>query len=145
MTSLFGMYIVDTWLMYKGCASESEKDTPKLSQQDFYCQLAEELIDNNQERIHTRNHPRSCGESDSPQSYASRSSVPVLRATKKRKTGTGGKVTKFCTQGQCRICVKGRPMTVCSTCEDELGKSLYFCDSRSGRNCFKIHVQNTHS
>ena len=91
-TSLFAMYCVDAWLMYKGCTSASEKDTPKLSQQEFYCQLAEELIDNNQERIRTRKRPRSCGEFDSPQSYASRPSVPVLRATKRRKTGTGGKL-----------------------------------------------------
>ena len=44
---------------------------------------------------------------DSPQTQSSRlSSVLVLRATKKQKTGTGGKPTKFCAQGQCRVCVK---------------------------------------
>ena len=145
-TSLFGMYCVNAWLLYKGCATASEKDTPKLSQQEFYCQLAEELIDNNQERIRTRNRKRTNGEFSSPQSQSSRLSLlPVLRATKKRKTGTGGKPTRFCAQGRCRVCIKARPTTVCSICEDELGKSLFFCDTRRGRNCFEIHVENCHS
>ena len=48
-TSLFGMYLVDAWLMYKGCTTASVDATQKLSQKKFYCQLAEERIDNNQD------------------------------------------------------------------------------------------------
>ena len=139
-TSIFGMYVVDAWLMYKGCTTASADASPKLSQQEFYCQLAEELIDNNQDKVRTRSRRRV----NSSQNLVSMSSVPVLRATKKRKTGTGGKLTKFCAQGRCRVCIKARPTTVCSTCEDEMGKTLYFCDERSGRNCFQIHVQTCH-
>ena len=127
--------------MYKGCTTASANASPKLSQQEFYCQLTEELIDINQDKVRTRSRRRV----DSSQNLVSMSSVPVLRATKKRKTGTGGKLTKFCAQGRCRVCIKARPTTVCSTCEDEMGKTLYFCDKRSGRNCFQIHVQTCHS
>ena len=36
--------------MYKGCATASTDATPKLSQKEFYYQLTEELIDNNQDK-----------------------------------------------------------------------------------------------
>ena len=145
-TSLFGMYCVDAWLMYKRCTSTSWKDTPKLSQQEFYCQLAEQLIDNNQERICTRNCPIIYREFDFPHNQSSRlSSVPILRAIKKLKTGTGGKLTKFCPQGCCHVCIKACPTTVCSLYKYELGKTLYLCGTHRGQICFKIHIQNGHS
>ena len=46
-TSIFGMYCVDAWLMYRGCTTDSLHPTPRLNQQEFYSSLAEELIDNN--------------------------------------------------------------------------------------------------
>ena len=128
--SLFGLYCVDVWQMYKGFTSASEKDTPKLSQQKFYCQLVEELIDNNQERISTRNCPRTYRQFDFPQSLASRlSSVPNLRANMKQTTGPGEKHTKYCAQGHCHMCIKARPTILCSLYGDEIGKTLYFCDT----------------
>ena len=95
-TSLFGMYVVDICLMYKGCTTASADATPKLTQKEFICQLAEELIDNNQDKVRTCSRRRV----DSHQNLISMSSVPVLRATKKRKTGTDGKLTKSCAQDQ---------------------------------------------
>ena len=68
------MYVADAWLMYKGCTITASVDAfPKLSQKEFYCQLAEELIDNNQdkERIGSR---RRVG---SPQNLVLMSSVLV--------------------------------------------------------------------
>ena len=142
-SSLFAMYCVDAWLMYKGCTTDKPDQSPKLSQKEFYCQLAEELIDNNQERIRTRNRPANSDNGINMSVITG--TVPILRATRKRKLGSNGKPTKFCAQGRCRVCIKARPTTVCSLCEDELHKTLYFCDNRSGRNCFEIHVQNCHS
>ncbi len=43
--SLLGICIVDTWLAYKQCTGTDEK------QKEFYSKLAEELIDNNYDRI----------------------------------------------------------------------------------------------
>ena len=34
-TSLFGMYDVDAWLIYKGCTTASADATPKLTQKEF--------------------------------------------------------------------------------------------------------------
>ena len=58
--------------------------------------------------------------------------VPVLRATRKEKPGSDGKLSKFCAQCRCHVCIKARPTTVCMACEDKLGNSLYFCDKCSG-------------
>ena len=44
-TSLFGMYVVDVWLMYTGATVDTLHHEPELDQQDFYCALAEELIE----------------------------------------------------------------------------------------------------
>ncbi len=94
-TSLFGMYVVDAWLMYKGCTTASANASPKLNQKEFYCQLAEELINNNQDKVRTRSRRRVV----SAQNMISMPSLPVLRATKKQKTSTDSKLTKFCVQG----------------------------------------------
>ena len=142
-TSLFGMYVVDAWLMYKGCTTANADATPKLSQNKFYCQLAEELIDNNQDKVRT--HSKSGGNSAQNPYLMPISSVPVLRATKKQKILKNGKATTFCAQGRCRVCIKGQPTTVCAACEDSLGKTLFFCDEHSGQNCFPIQIQNCHS
>ena len=60
--------------MYKGYATASADASPEKSQKEFYRQLAEE------------------------KNLVSISSVPVLRATKKQKTNTDGKLSKFCAQ-----------------------------------------------
>ena len=79
--SLFGMYVVDAWLMYKGCTKASAGATPKLTQKEFYCQSAEELIDNNQDKVRMRSRRRV----NYRQNLVSISSVLILRATKKQK------------------------------------------------------------
>ena len=43
---------------------------------------------------------------------------------------------KFCKQGGCIICYKGRTTTICLACDDNDGEILYFCDPRVGRNYF---------
>ena len=46
-SSIFGMYCVDAWLMYRGCTKDTLHKEPGLNQQEFYCVLTEELIENN--------------------------------------------------------------------------------------------------
>ena len=36
-TSLFGMYVVDTWLMYTGATTDTLQPELELDQQEFYC------------------------------------------------------------------------------------------------------------
>ena len=99
------MYCVDVLLICKGCISASESDTPKLSQQDFYSHLVEEVC--------TRNDPRISRDSQQNQSLRL-SSLTVLRATRREKSGNGGKLTKFCAHCRCCMYVKAHLITVCS-------------------------------
>ena len=79
------MYCVDAWLMYRGCTTDTLHTEPDLDQQEFYCVLAEELIDNNiQRRGGTRRSQRD------PQNMRSASHdtmnlIPELRATRPLK------------------------------------------------------------
>ena len=43
--SLFGMYVVDVWLMYTGDTTDTLHPEPELDQQDFCIALSEELIE----------------------------------------------------------------------------------------------------
>ena len=119
--------------MHKGCTKDecttaSADATPKLSQKEFYCKLTEGLINNNQDGVQTCSRRRV----DSCHYLVLISPVQVLRATTKRKSGTDGKLTKFCVQGQCCVCIKARPITVCSVSKDKVEKALYFYNECSG-------------
>ena len=121
-TSLFVIYCVNTWLMYKWYTSVSESDTHKLTQQEFYCQLAENIT------IRRK--------------FVQKIIQELVETLIKIKAQD---CTKFCDQGRCRVCIKACPTIIRSSCEDNLGKTLYFCDEQSGWTCFQIHVQSCHS
>ena len=44
-TFLFGIYVVDTWLIYTGATTDTLHPEPELKQQEFYCAFSEELIE----------------------------------------------------------------------------------------------------
>ena len=44
-TSLFGMYVVDAWLMYTSATIDTLHPELELDKQELYCALTEELID----------------------------------------------------------------------------------------------------
>lgn len=99
-TTIFSVYVVDAWLIHKGCITNCTHPQPQLTRAEFHCQLAEELIDNNHDRVTTRkqNHlPRDSSSSDrSSPNYVNARTVtfmtyPVLRATKQRKLNQNGK------------------------------------------------------
>ena len=126
-SSIFGMYRVDAWLMYHGCTIYTIHKEPDLDQQEFYCVLSEELIENNiRRRMGTRrsqNDPPNMGST----SHDTMNLIPELRATRAKKIHKNGTMTKFRKQGRCRMCYKGRPTTICSACDDNDGEILYFC------------------
>ena len=43
-TYLFGMYVVDSWLMYTNATTDKLHPEPELDQQEFYCVLSQKLI-----------------------------------------------------------------------------------------------------
>ena len=140
-SSIFGMYCVDAWLMYRGCTTDKLHKEPDLYQQEFYCVLAEELIDNNiWRRRGTKISQRDLQNMRSA-SHDTMNLIPELRATRDKKRHKNGTMTEFCKQGRCKMCYKGCPTTICSACDDNNGEILYFCDPRVGINCFRLHVE----
>ena len=122
-TFIFGMYLVDVWLMYSGCTTDTIHAEPDLNQKEFYCVLAEELIDNNiQKRRGTRR-----SQSNHQNMSETVNAVPDLQETSKKKLKNVTS-TKYCKQVRCRMCYKGRLTTTCLACEDNDGDTLYFCD-----------------
>ena len=144
-TSLFGMYVVDAWLMYKGATTDSLQPDPELNQQEFYTALAEDLI----ERGHMRR-TRQSGRQGivNPHHNNEKNNQPFLGASliavPKMKRKRNGRVTKYRAQGRCRVCYDGRPTNVCSVCKETLNELHYLCNPRSGRDCFERHYQDNH-
>ena len=135
---------MDAWLMYHGCTTDPLQKEPDLSQQEFCCVLAEELIDNNIRRRRVRRRSQNDPQNMRSASHDTMDLIPELRATRSKKRHKNGTMTRFCKQGRCRMCNKGRPTTICSACDDNDGEILYFCDPRVGRNCFRMHVEQEH-
>ena len=58
--TLFGMIVVNSWLLYKGSMGGRQK----ISQSEFYLRLADGLIDNNYDSARTRQKNKVCEEND---------------------------------------------------------------------------------
>ena len=148
-TTLFGMCVVDTWLAWSQVNSNNVS-----TQSDFYRDLAEELIDNNFDRLGT---PRKAGRhASSPNNLVdSRTGHPRagvaahLTPTKKKRKKKNGEVTNHAKQGYCAIC-RRKTKYMCSLCYDENGdggdhdQEIYLCGNETGRTCFQTHLDNTH-
>lgn len=155
-TTLFGMMIVDTWLVFKGATCSSE------SQQDFYTYLAEELIDNTYDQVggasstRTRSSTTTSPEIVNKATGAGKSGIYThLTPTKRKRKTKDGVFTNHSLQGRCRMCgLKTR--YVCSTCNDDLqvhhGETpnqtsavQWICHTETDRMCFPEHVTEKHS
>ena len=127
-SSIFWVYCVDSWLMYRGCTTYTLHKEPDLEQQECYCVLAEELIDNTIRRRRGTRRSQCDPQKTRSASHDTMNLIPELRATKTKKRHKNGTMTRFCKQGRCGMFYKGRPTTIFSACDDNGGEILYFCD-----------------
>ena len=81
-SSIFGMYCVDAWLMYHGCTTDTLHKDPDLEQQEFYCVLAEELIDNHIRRRRGTRRSQRDPQNMRSASHDTMNLIPELRATR---------------------------------------------------------------
>ena len=148
--SIFGMIVVDSWLLYKGCTGGK-----KLHQIGYYKALMDALIDSPlKNKATTRQQQQQQGGSNS-----SESNIESL-STKKGTSGRGLHLTptkhKKPTrkrdrdrrqQRLCRNC-SAKTIMLCSYCRDnpELGEDLAaYCCPTTGRDCFSRHMDQQHS
>jgi len=139
--SLLGMCVVDTWLLYSGAHGTGAK----LTQNQFYEDLAAELIDNTYDSVGLR--PRSAPDgghaavAEPPRRYG----VGIhLTPTLKRRAGASANEADQCAQRRCRICLKGRTTHVCSACRDLKHVDIFCCGPKTGRSCFDVHLREAH-
>ena len=145
-TSLFGMYVVDSWLMYKGATTDSLQPDPLLNQQEFYCALAEELIvRGNQRRMRNASKRQGIVNTNQNATTDENSTVtcPLITLPKMKKRRTGN-ITTHRSQGRCKVCYKGRPTTICLFCHHQLNETNYLCNPKTGRDCAARHCQEYH-
>ena len=79
------MYCADAWLMYHECTTYTLHNEPDLNQQEFYCVLAEELIDNNIRRRRGTQRSQNDPQNMRPASHNTMNLIPELRATGSKK------------------------------------------------------------
>ena len=155
--SLFGMTIVDTWLVFHGCTEAPE------TQKEFYTLLAEELIDNSydnigglQRRSPIRQGRARASATSSPSlfhgSVPRSGSGPHVTPTKRKRMGKQGQLLhNQLKQGRCMMC-KRATTSHCSVCVDERThevpgyrvKDPWICDAKTGRTCFADHMDGSH-
>ena len=151
------MVVVDTWLVWNKCTEYKE------NVHEFFCRLADELIDNNYDSVTDTKTPKvyrsskrlsstpSTGDSKATADSATIATAigPRLSPTKRRRKHKG-KVVNQLYQGHC--CVKdckGRSTQVCSLCRDDLQvpeNKTYVCKPTVGnpKECFDDHMKTVH-
>lgn len=148
--TLFGMLVVDSWLLFTQCTESAE------TQKEFYTLLAEELIDNtydNDGLLARRQRPVR-GAEGSP-TLAHGTGIPRAGVTShitptKRKRVENGVVTTYSKQGRCTQC-RSKTTWCCSDCVDAMQsggpdcpKSSWICSTRDGRMCYANHMRTCH-
>lgn len=140
--SIFGMIVVDSWLLYNGCVGGG-----RLTQKEFYKALLMDLIDNAYGvGVRSRRSTSSSAEEAASVSTAGTSGRGLHLTPTKRKLeqSSGGKTTFL--QARCRVCGK-KTILRCSVCrgQPEIGDGRAgFCCPTSGRPCFEHHMVEKH-
>ena len=138
--SILGIIIVDARKVYKGTLGENTED-----EQDFYENLAEEMIDNDYERVYTR---RSRGttttEATRVTNVVSAHLTPTQQRRKKRMPDGSFVETSYRQQMRCKVCGK-KTIYLCSQCQSENETHLFLCDTKKGDTCFAQHVAEYHN
>ena len=138
-TSLLGICVVDSWLLYDGIYS----DRPHLSQRTYYEVLATQLIDNRYCEWNFR--PRMAPMDVAENLDELHSGVGVhLTPTKMKRKSRDGQITKYSLQMKCRVCKTKKTIHLCSACKDCDGATVWLCHTSTGRTCFISHLQKIH-
>jgi len=139
--SLLGMCVVDAWLLYSG----ARRGGAHLTQNEFYEDLAEQLIDNTFETVGTRARPAPSGAAAAADAAPMRFGVGIhLTATVKRREGPASKEGDHRAQRACHVCKRRGTSWVCSGFRDSTHREVYCCGPRTGRRCFETHAREVH-
>lgn len=140
--SIFGMVVVDSWMLYKGCTGGEN-----MTQSAFYKALMTELIDNPYYNGPESRTQTSLSASSTDSVSALGTSGCGLRLTPtKRKVDSANPAGERRKQRRCRICQR-KTIMVCSLCRNDpqIGESgAAFCAAVTERECFRVHMCDKH-
>jgi hypothetical protein len=141
--SIFGMVVVDSWMLYKGCTGGD-----KMSQTDYYKALIDGLIDNtyyDQSVEKIRVSARSVAKGTAASVGTSGTGLH-LTPTKRKRESVESTVPRRL-QYRCKVCQK-KTVMVCSICRND-GKygdsQAAYCHPVTNRGCFRAHIDGNHS
>jgi len=139
--SLLGMCIVDSLLLYSGARGAAAG----LNQNEFYEDLAEQLIENTFETVGMRPRGDAGATAGEVEPVPLRYGVGIhLTPTRKRRTGSSTKDWEHRAQRTCRVCDVPGTSWVCSGCRDSEFVDVFYCGPRTGRSCFDKHMREVH-
>ena len=139
--SLFGMCVVDAWMLYSGAHGTAAE----LTQNQFYEDLAAEPIDNMFNSVGLQARGAAAVDSADRRVPPLRFSVVIhLTPTLKRRTGEFAHDGDQHARRTCRGCKRGRTSYVCSGCRETKGGEVHFCGPKTGRPCFEQHIREVH-
>ena len=139
-TSLLAICIVDAWKLYAG----AKGDGSKMSPNQFYCELADQLIDIKYDRISLRQREADSAVKDEDIGFGSRIGTHLTPTTRKPKNASGEESCALY-QSRCNMWKGARKsMFISSACKFYFDKEVYLCHHQTGRDCFKKHVNERH-
>jgi len=146
--SIVSIIIVDSWYFKDGVLGIENDEF----ENQFYEGLAAECIDNKFDDAYNTRTRMADGSSElDTRDGRVASGVGVhLTPTKKRRCSKGVK-TNYIQQDWCSGCrgmddvLRYKTTYVCSACRDEDGLNVAFCHTKTGRLCFRDHIENDHN
>jgi hypothetical protein len=143
-TSILGMIIVDTFLLYQACTHSA------LTQPMFYRELITELIDNKFLKGRASRLSVSSEGSSPDSSVASTTTGTAGRGLhltpSKRVADMHDEAKKRRRQHHCKYC-RQKTTSICSECRfnpDYGDSKAAFCHPSTGRYCFQAHMKESH-
>jgi hypothetical protein len=137
-SSIHGFVIVDAVNLHQIMAGEGCDDDPDT----WYCNLPEQLIDNNVDEVANGMITRSRLNPPVAQDEISLNAIPLPVPSQKKKRKADGTLTNRISQRECKIC-KTKCTNTCSICSEErMPNSLrhynpfHVCIPGSGRDCW---------
>ena len=146
--SIVSIIIVDSWYFKDGVLGIENDEL----ENQFYEGLAAECIDNKFDDVYNTRTRMVDGSSElDTRDGRVASGVGVhLTPTKKRRCSKGVK-TNYIQQDWCSgyrgrdDVLRYKTTYVCSACRDEDGLNVAFCHTKTGRLCFRDHIENDHN
>jgi len=139
--SLWGMCVVDSWLLYSGAGGANAA----LTQRKFHESLAAQLIDNTFDTIGVRARATPSSAQVEEVGASLRYGVGILLTPMgKRRSGASVGDGDHQAQRNCCVCKRHKSSPVYTGCRGGFDGDMFLCGPKIGRSCFEAHLRTVH-